>query len=213
MSTTYTKKLKDDYSIALEKNKGQAEVYHCVSPQGIIPRNLDLASDYVFCDIKHKDNMPKANVIKEYKLAAFLIKKALESESWLLPIRGKEWKLLDSERTFAKPDLSDKGKGKRLDILAYEEKTNSYIVLELKVERDFSKANKELECYTDTIKKQIEAVNEFYSVDANNVKGYIVWNATERTRRKIENKWGIIEYDIDVLNKDVDKLEFSIITE
>ena len=213
MSSTFTKKLKDDYTIAFEKNKGQSEVYHCVSSQGIVPRNLDLASDYVFCDIKHKDNMPKANIIKEYKLAAYLIKKALESENRLLPISGKEWKLLDSERTFAEPDLSDKGEGKRLDILAYEEKTNSYIVLELKVKRDFSKANKELECYTDTIKKQIETVNEFYSVEANNVKGYILWNATEGTRRKLENKWGIIEYDIDVLNKDLDKLEFSIITE
>ena len=148
-------------------------------------------------------------MILEYKLAAFLIKKALEKKNWLLPIDDKEWRLLDAERSFAE-DVSNQGKGKRLDILAYEEKTKSYIILELKINRAFTTANNELTCYTDTINNLMDDANNFYSVKAQKVKGYIVWNAPKGKRKEIDNKWGMIEYDIDILKNDVGKLEFSI---
>ena len=219
MKTTFNEELKQLYDTVCNKNKEQIEIkrYYCASSSGAItPRNLELTNDYVFCDIKHKDNKPKKNSIKEYKLEAFMIKKSLENKNWLLPIKGKEWKLLDAERTFTKEELSEKGRGQRLDILAYEEKTKSYIVLELKAnenKRDLSKANKELECYTNTLKTHIKEANMVYSVEAENVKGYIVWNAPRRKPQNNETKWGLIEYNIDTLNNDVDNLEFSIIKE
>jgi len=213
MSQTFTDELRNQYDAASKANKGQTGIYHCATPKGLTPRNLDLSSEYVFCDIRHKDNPPKKNKIFESRLAAFLITKALENKNLLLPIKGKEWKLLDAERNFASADLSEEGKGKRLDILAYEAKTNSYIVIELKVGRRFTEAKNELERYTDTIKNHIGAANSVYSVEASNVKGYIVWKSTPGKPREIDNQWGLIEYDEVVLKEDVDKLDFSIITE
>ena len=215
MSKTFTEKLRKKYLTACDKNKGQEEYYHCASSTKIIPRILNLKHDYVFCDKKHETKTGKKNEILEYKLAAFLVKKASEDENWLLPIKFKEWRLLDAERNFADADISEenKGKGKRLDILAYEEKTKSYIILELKISRALTKADEELKCYTNTIKKWIDDANNVYSVNAENIKGYIVWNAPNGERKKIENQWGIIEYDIEFLKNDVEKLEFSIKTE
>ena len=216
MSKTFTEELIKRYEIACTENKGQAEYYCCVSSNGkIIPRSLKLDSKYVFCNVKYEKEKSKNNVILEYKLAAFLIKKALEDENWLLPIKGKKWRLLDAERNFADVDISEenKGKGKRLDILAYEEETKSYIVIELKVNRAFTTADNELRCYTDTIEKMMNEANNVYSVKAENVKGYIVWNAPKGNRNPIDNQWGMIEYDIDVLKDGVEKLEFLIKTE
>ncbi len=84
-NTTFTKKLKEYYENACKKSKEQAN-YYSVSSKGIIERSLDLKSDYVFCDIKHKDKEPKRNKIKEYKLQAFMIKRALKDENWFLSI-------------------------------------------------------------------------------------------------------------------------------
>ena len=212
MSTTFTEKLKKKYVTACDKNNEQAKYYYCASSTKITPRILNLKHDYVFCDKKHEKKTDKKNEILEYKLAAFLVKKALENENWLLPIKGKEWRLLDAERNFAREDVSEENKdnGKRLDILAYEEKTKSYIVLELKINRAFAKANKELKCYTDTINKWKSYANDVYSVEAENIKGYIVWNTPKGKEKPIdENQWEMIEYDIDVLKNDVEKLEFS----
>jgi hypothetical protein len=108
---------------------------------------------------------------------------------------------------------ADRNNSINVNDVRYEEKTKSYIVLELKINRAFAKADKELECYTDTIKKWIDDANDLYDVKAENVKGYIVWNAPERICKEIKNQWGMIEYDIDVLKKDVEKLEFSIVTD
>jgi len=215
MSKTFTEELIKKYEIACSENKGQAKYYYCASSTKIIPRILNLKHDYVFCDKKHENKTDKKNNIWEYKLAAFLVKKALEDENWLLPIKGKKWKLLDAERNFADADISEenKGKGKRLDILAYEEETKSYIVMELKVNRAFTTADNELRCYTDTIEKMMNEANNVYSVKSENVKGYIVWNAPKGNRNPIDNQWGMIEYDIDVLKDDVEKLEFLIKTE
>lgn len=214
MSQTFNKELIKKYENACTENKGQAKYYHCASSTKIIPRILNLKHNYVFCDKKHENKTDKRNRILEYKLAAFLVKKALEDENYLLPIKGKKWKLLDAERNFADADISEenKGKGKRLDILAYEEKTKSYIILELKINRAFAKANRELKCYTDTIKTWIKNADDVYSVKAVNVKGYIVWNAPRgKEKPKEKNQWEIIEYDIDVLRDNVENLEFTII--
>lgn len=221
MSKTFTKKLKEHYEEAREKNKAPSNVYYCAtSKEEPSPRCLDLQSEYVFCVLEDKkENLTnKSNSIAEYRLQASLVKKAKTDSEWLLPIQGKKWTLLDAERNFAGDDLSIEGKGKRLDILAYEAETKAYIVLELKVKRAFKKAKQEVLSYTSTIRENLDMANLCYSVDAKNVQGYILWNALSwpprKTSQTIDNPWGLIEYDEAFLAKDkIENISFEIVKE
>jgi hypothetical protein len=209
MSKTFTVKVKQQYEEACKKNKGQHEYYFCATSTGVTQRSLDLDSEFPFCEEQCREKS-KNNVIKEYKLQAFLIKAALENNHLLL-ISGKEWIVLDAERTFVEEDLSGIGDGQRLDILAYEKATSSYVVLELKIERKLTKADKELLRYTNTLRKHIQKANGFYSVDAEKVKGYIVWPSNENPRKN-DTPWGLIEYDPSLLDS-LEKISFRIIKE
>ena len=182
-------------------------------------QEMDLQSDYVFCVVDDEKEKPseKNNSIKEYRLQASLVKKA-KANKWLLPFEGEKWTLLDAERNFAGEDLSIKKKGKRLDLLAYEAETKTYIVLELKVTRAFEKAKQELLSYTSAISDNLEMANRCYSVVANNVKGYIVWNALSWPPRKTiqtkDNPWGLIEYDEAFLANDkIESINFKLVNE
>ena len=218
LSATYTDKLKEQYAKAREMNQAPSNVYYCTTTKKeLTPRNLDLQSDYVFCVVDDEKEKPseKNNSIKEYRLQASLVKKA-KANKWLLPFEGEKWTLLDAERNFAGEDLSIKKKGKRLDLLAYEAETKTYIVLELKVTRAFEKAKQELLSYTSAISDNLEMANRCYSVVANNVKGYIVWNALSWPPRKTiqtkDNPWGLIEYDEAFLAKDkIESINFKLV--
>ena len=209
MSKTFNDKAKAKYEEACKENDGQHEFYNCATSKGITIRNLDLNSQYVFCQSCPEKS--KNNKIKEYKLQAFMIREALKKTNHLMSIEGKEWTLLDAERRFVKDDLSEIGKGERLDILAYEKRTLTYIVLELKIDRNFTRANEELLRYTSTIKNHIDKANKFYSTDAKNVQGYIVWPSNE-TPRKIDNQWGLIEYEENFLDN-IENIKFKLIKE
>ena len=213
MSKTFTSERKEFYEIASEKNKGQDAIYYCSTSDGITERCLNLKSDYVFCEKCLAED--KKNEIKEYRLQAFLVKEALKNETRLLPIKNKNWILLDAERRLEPEDRSGEGQGQRFDILAFENETQTYIVLELKINRDFAAANPELRCYTSTIQKHIEDVNDFYGRNrAEKVKGYIVWNSITGTPRQIDNPWGLIEYDKTFLEKDkFESIKFDVIKE
>lgn len=207
MSKTFTEKAKKNYEKACDENKGQHKFYFCATSGATTKRTLDLNSPYVFCTRWPEKN--KNNEIKEYKLAAFMVREALKETNYLLPIEGKEWVLLDAERKFAKDDLSEVGDGQRLDLLAYEKKTKTYIVLELKISRALAKADRELSRYTSTIEKHIKIINEFYSVDAENVKGYIVWPSNPNPSKN-DKPWGLIEYNSEKL-EDIENLKFDLI--
>ena len=217
MSNTFTEKLRSKYIEARASNCEQkdASVYHCATSDGITKRSLNLKSAYVFCvpidDIS--ENKPKKNVILEYMVQALLVKEALGNGELFLPIAGKKWRLLDAERNFAGDDLSAEGKGKRLDLLAYEAETETYIVLELKVTRALAKAKRELKRYTSTMTSNLEQANYCYAAKAKNVQGYIIWPANDNPR-KLENPWGVIEYDKTFLDKDkIESIKFDIIKE
>ena len=209
MSETFTDALKQNYENACRKNKNQHESYYCATSTGVTERSLDLNSEFVFLTPGLNGN--KNNVIKEAKLQAFMVKEALKNDDHLLPIMGKKWRLLDAERNFAKADLSNDGKGQRLDLLAYEEQTQSFIVLELKVERDLATAGPELRRYTSTIGGQIKKANAIYSVNAQNVVGYIVWPWNAKPRKN-DNPWGLIEYETEQLDN-IENLKFALIKE
>ncbi|MBP2657111.1 MAG: hypothetical protein H6Q69_143 [Firmicutes bacterium] len=212
MSKTFTNKAKKRYEKSCEANKGQNEFYYCATSTGVTKRNLDLNSEYVFCQSCPEES--KNNTIKEYKLQAFMIKTALKEAKHLLPIKGKEWVFLDAERNFAKDDLSEVGNGRRLDILAYDESSMTYIVLELKSKRDSTSddvADRELLRYVSTIENHIEKANEFYSANAQNVKGYIVW-PSNKNPEKNDKPWGLIEYEENFLD-DIENLNFKLIKE
>ena len=213
MSKTFTSERKKFYEMASEKNKGQDAIYHCSTSKGITPRCLDLKCDYVFCQKCLAED--KKNEIKEYRLQAFLVKEALKNETRLLPIKNKNWILLDAERRLEPEDRGGEDHGQRFDILAYETDTKTYIVLELKIERAFSKACRELCCYTSTIQKHIDDVNTFYGKNGTEkVKGYIVWNSITGIPKQIDNPWGLIEYDKTFLEKDkIESIQFDIIKE
>ena len=219
-SITFSDEAKRHYETVCGNNKGQHQFYHCSTSEKVSRRCLDLKCDYVFC--KECRLEPKKNVIKEYRLQAYLIKKALMADlkenNWILPFEDekiKEWRLLDAERNFADEDLNkEDGSGKRLDILAYEADTNSFIVLELKVERAITKAKRELARYTATIRKNLDQANAFYSVKAQSVKGYIVcpaaeWPAVETHYTEDVSPWGLIEYKKECLD-DIENIEFAI---
>ena len=109
----------------------------------------------------------------------------------------------------------EEGVGKRLDILAYEADTNSFVVLELKRERKLTIAKRELARYTATIRKNLDQANAFYSVEAKSVKGYIVWPASkwpavETRNTKDVSPWGLIEYKKECLD-DIENIEFTIL--
>lgn len=222
-STTFSEKAKEFYEEACKQNKTQYQHqhYYCSRADGLTKRCLDLKCAYVFCQECKPE--PKKNVIKEYKLQAYLVKKALMADAkginWLLPIndaKKKGWRLLDAERNFADEDLNkEDGSGKRLDILAYEADTNSFVVLELKVERAISKAKRELARYTAAIRDNLGEANDFYSVKAQSVKGYIVcpaaeWPAVETRNTKDVSPWGLIEYKKECLD-DIENIEFTIL--
>ena len=220
---TFSDETKGNYEKARNLNKMQHQFYHCATSKKVTKRCLDLKCDYVFCQECRLG--PKNNVIKEYRLQAYLIKKALmadsEGSNWFLPLENKkikEWRLLDAERNFADEDLDkEDGSGKRLDILAYEASTNSLIVLELKVERAISTAKRELARYTATLRNNLNQASAFYSVEAKSVKGYIVcpaakWPAELTRHTEDISPWGLIEYNKEYLD-DIEKIEFKILKE
>lgn len=214
MSKTFTKKAKKYYIRACEKNNSQQDksTYFCATSSYLTARKLDLKSSYVF--LEQEPKKPKMNKILEYKLEAFMVREALKNTRILLPIKEKEWILLDAERNFAKEDLSGMGEGQRLDLLAYEESTRSYIVLELKINKEkkvADKADLELLSYTSTIKRHIQEANEMYAVNANRVEGYIVWPSNKNIQENISS-WGLIEYEEEKLN-DIENLKFTLIKE
>ena len=219
-AVTFSDEAKRHYEKACETNKGQQQFYYCSTSETITRRCLDLKCNYVFCEKCKLE--PKKNVIKEYRLQAYLIKKALMADligdNWVLPIsdaKKKGWRLLDAERNFAVEDLEKKdGSGRRLDILAYEADTDSFIVLELKAERAISKAKRELERYTATLRKNLVQANAFYSVTAKSIRGYIVcpaaeWPAVETRNTEDVSPWGLIEYKKEYLD-DIENIEFAI---
>lgn len=211
MSKTFTDKAKKNYEIACKRNSEQHEFYFCGTSKNTTPRILDLDSPFVFC--KPGKSGRKRNNLTEYKLEAFMIKAAFKETNRLLPIKDRKWLLLDAERNFAKDDLSEAGDGKRLDILAYDEEKRTYIVLELKKERNLRNkdngAHGELLQYTRTIKNHIKKANEFYSVNAENVEGYIVWPSCNNPKEN-DTSWGLIEYDKEKLN-DIENLQLNIV--
>ena len=217
---------KKEYEVAYKKNKGQHETYHCATATKNTPRSLDLNSKSVFC--KNERNSGTKNYC-EYLLQAYMAKKALLDESsWFLPIEGKKWALLDAERNFAAADLAPfilKLGHRRLDLLAYEAETQTFVILELKVPGSDSgnllnTAGQELEAYARAIRTHISDANKFYSVEedgfiinAKNVHGYIVWPANDNPR-KLDSPWGLIEYDKYFLDKNkVESIKFDIIKE
>ena len=216
LSATYTDKLKEEYAKAREMNQERSDFYCCATPERITKRSLKLQSRYVFTtkinDID-PEPIPSNQDRKEYRLQACIIKKAKEN-SWLLPFpsdSNKKWILIDAERNFADSDKSDVGEGKKLDLLGYEAETKTYIVLELKANRDFAKANKELAQYTSTVEENIIEMNKCYSLKAQYVKGFIVWPSCTRPRKK-DNPWGLIEYDEAFLAKDkIESITFKIV--
>ena len=220
---TFSDKAKRHYENARESNKGQYQFYHCSTSVKVTRRCLDLKCSYVFCEKCKLE--PKKNVIMESRLQAYLVKKALmadvEGYNWLLPIndaKKKVWRLLDAKRNFAAADLDkENGGGKRLDILAYEAETNSFVVLELKANNDIPKAKLELARYTATIRKNLVQANGFYSVNAKSVKGYIVctaaeWPAVETRDTEDIFPWGLIEYKKECLD-DIENIKFKVIKE
>ena len=221
-SKTFVKKgkAKEKYNEAYEKNKRQSEIYHCATSRRITCRNLDLKSEYPFCE--QSPDKKKANTINEYKIEAFMAKKALSDAGWLLPIDQKKWRLLDAERNFAKADLNESDKGQRLDILAYEADTNSFVVLELKAPGDkqpekIERAETELETYTGVIRNCLKDANDFYSmpdddlnIAATQVKGYIVCAAGEAVNDK-KTRWGIITYEGELVENDIESITFKIV--
>ena len=234
-SKTFTETVKKRYEKARkenENNKVQHEVYSVATSEGITKRCINLKNRYVFCTCEHEDatcceqcmSKAKNNVLKEYRLQAFLIKRALMTDNihtnWVLPFETKRWRLLDAERNFASADLDKtQGDGRKLDILAYEEETKSFIVLELKKdwrEEVKEKANNELKRYTSTIQKNIEDANDFYSVHAQNVKGYIVYPSVKRSAELIKETkdlaWGLLEYDRKYLD-DIENIKYQIVKE
>lgn len=209
MSKTFTDNLKQNYEKACIKNKNQQEFYYCATSSGTTERILDLDSKFVFC--KPCSNESKNNEIKEYKLAAFMVREALKDPNNFLPIKGKKWRLLDAERNFAKEDLSEVGKGQRLDLLAYDEQEQSYIVLELKIERSLKKADAELLQYTNTLQNHMEEANKLYSLNAKNVEGYIVWPSNEKPRKN-DKPWGLLEYEKIDLNS-IENMKLLLVKE
>ena len=143
---------------------------------------------------------------------------------WRLPFEdvGKKWRLLDAERNFAGEDASIAGEGKRLDLLAYEAETKTYIVLELKVEcgkAELDRAKLELLRYTETIRQNIHDANNVYSVSGQNVKGYIVWPKSKsplgpQIGKTVEVPWGCLQYER-VVREDykTKNIEFELVKE
>lgn len=221
MSKTFNNELKRHYEEACKKNKTANAVYFCATSTGTTERILDITDDYVFTSPpkdKEKARPPKNNTIKESRLQAYLVKRAKADPEWLLPFEDKKWRLLDAERNFAGDDVSIEGKGHRLDILAYEADTKSFIVLELKVTRAFTKAKQEVLSYTSTIRKNLDMANFCYSVEAKNVQGYILWNALSWPPRKTvqskDNPWGLIEYNEALLEKTkIEDIQFELVKE
>lgn len=216
MSETFTDDLKEEYEKACESNKGQHQYYFCATSERTTARILNLNHPFVFCNRDYEQMEGKNNNLKEYKLAAYIVKEALKDQNGLLPIKGKRWKLLDAERKFAKADLCKRGDGQRLDLLAYDEDEQCYIVLELKVERDLMKksngAHSELLEYTGTMENNRTEANTIYSVEAQKVKGYIVWPGVKKPK-KYDKPWGLIEYDKAKLDDNIETLTFAIIRE
>lgn len=212
VSNTFTECAAKFYKDACEKNCNQSDFYYCATSGDFTQRSLDLNSKSVFCENVRNENDNKE--YNEYKLQAFLVKSAMSNPEHLLPIPNKEWVLLDAERKFDDSDLVGlDGKGGRLDLLAYEKSSSSYIILELKVERHLDKAITELNRYTSVINKYLASANNFYSVetkiDAQNVNGYILWPRCDNPKKN-NTPWGLIEYDENLLSQ-IENIEFKII--
>ena len=134
ISETFTSELGKRYKEAWKETENSCDVFCCATADYTTDRNLDLSSGLVFCEEKTGGTKIKR---KEYRLQAYLIKKALNNGKYL-QIGNKKWLLLDAERTFAGNDIkaannnSIKAQGrKRLDILI--RRRNKYISnLELK---------------------------------------------------------------------------------
>ncbi|MGK5085381.1 hypothetical protein WDW37_19005 [Bdellovibrionota bacterium FG-1] len=229
MTITYTEKLKNAYEEARRLNSeqcaaGKVNVYHCAVGAGdITPRSLDLKNPYVFCEIKEDKVAPdkKNNDIKEYRLQAYLVRMAMLNKMMMtFPApRGQflefKWELLDAERRFA-----GVGAHRRFDLLAYDQSSCEYIVLELKPNRNsLSTACGELKSYRDLIGIEINAINTMYgkTVSRDKVKGYVVMPRSKRPNTKLVNEalgkeWGLIEFEgdleIDLFSED--KMLFNL---
>lgn len=214
ISETFTSELGKRYKEAWKETENSCDVFCCATADYTTDRNLDLSSGLVFCEEKTGGTKIKR---KEYRLQAYLIKKALNNGKYL-QIGNKKWLLLDAERTFAGNDIkaannnSIKAQGrKRLDILAYEEETNTYVILELKAARDniYKKAAEELDVYCRTIEKYIDdANNNVYRKTGENVCGYIVLPCQKHID---DDKWGIIEYDLKSLDHIKDSPDTDVV--
>lgn len=168
---TYSEKLHTNYISAQQLNNNSTEenIYYCATPNGITARSLDLSSPYVFCANTGEGNGNKP----EYRLQAYLVKKA-KANNWILPIPGKDWVLIDTERNFAKTTGH-----KKPDLIAYSQQENAYIILELKKERNGNRerGKDELIKYHALLSKEREGANTVYgkNVPAQNIKSYLVW--------------------------------------
>jgi len=200
---TYTQKLKVMYNIAAEKNKGLEDVYYCATPGYITARSLDYSKNNAFCEV---GNMRKTKYeYNENRIQALLVKKAKQN-SWMLPIEGKEWELLDAERNFANTSAP-----KKPDLIAYNKKDASYVVLELKEnnkQTSIESAISELNKYLVLLDNEIECANHVYgkNVKKGNVHGFILMPQAPDVPR-----FGVVTFDN--LNDLSDKTKFHIIKE
>jgi hypothetical protein len=235
-SATFTPRLKKKYAAACAENCGQktAEKYITVSgsKNKFTERNLDLTSGHVFDDIVSKNLPVKKGQARspEYKLEAFLVKKAIEHQlelgenrGWPLLSINNNWFLLDAERNISSLDLQKDDpeikKARRLDILAYDKTNNSLIVLELKAEKTaaaIKKANQELKLYTGALKRFLTDIQDIYNIGPiTRVKGYQVLPEGSAIG-EVHPDWGVITYKDENLaslnnNRDAHYLEFKLI--
>ena len=225
-SITFNEKAKDFYQEAVKENRNQKlpEYYYAGTAAGDTKRFLDIKSEWVFCSqIGEESGMNR----KEYRLQAYLIREALlDKQGWILPLlEDRKWRLIDAERNFANEDIRIELQktAKKLDILAYDEASATYIVLELKAEcgKDaLDTAKKELNCCTDVIKNHLSSANTFYSETGRDVRGYIVCPRRKSSRapiigKTIEVPWGVIQYereDIEELRDGkIHKIKFKLV--
>lgn len=176
---TYSQKLHGHYKKADEDNEKPGGYYYCATADGVTPRRLDLSATDVFCINKtEKGNRP------EYRIQAYLVKQA-KANNWLLPIKDQDgknvdWILLDAERNFAETD-----KPKKLDLLAFSPELKAYVILELKKDRAFATAKRELEQYIKLMTENRSGANVVFSSVIGDksleypVYGYVVAPATE----------------------------------
>ena len=170
----------------------------------IIAKTTDLKLSNPMCEVNSRPGEDrKKKDCEESWIEAYLIREAKKND-WRICLARNEYKFLASQLTFRR---RDKWKGTRkVDLLLYDEKGKSLVVLELKRDSEsFDKASEELDIYVKELKRifiedadekdgALKAYPDLESVK--DVIGYVVCPRNEGNLSKCANndRFGLYEF-------------------